>query len=457
MKAIVIFTILLITFLFTTCEKNYYYEADPRFFNDAMHGNIVGKIIQTDSKAMVLASQVAPVDSTAINPSDGSFEIKNLPIGNYDLTIKANDYRIYKRCNVMIQGGGTTYIGEVDLSTIPDLIASHYPEDRGEIVYNNRFSRLTISMTFTQPMDRKSVEEAFSTEPPTEGIFCWGQYSTAPNWIYYRDAFGDKGFDAGATITTYSKITSFSYQVSQKDSYTDTTYNVILSTSAKDTSGNYLRFPLKYSFRTIQSSSTINGIQTSPYHGDIDVSLISNSGIQIIFPRNMDQKSTEDAIYVTPESDIIFIWPQKNTLTVYTGGVFRADTKYTITIDSIAKDLDGNKLGNPFSFYFTTASVGVSNTNPINGELFVSPTTEIYITFNTYMVKSSVQNAFTISPYVAGTLDWSNNSKTVMKFVPSQSLNYNTKYTVKIETNAKDIFGSPIKEAHIFSFITRPD
>lgn len=35
--------------LFPNCEKNYYYETDPRFFNDAMHGNIVGKVIQTTS------------------------------------------------------------------------------------------------------------------------------------------------------------------------------------------------------------------------------------------------------------------------------------------------------------------------------------------------------------------------------------------------------------------------
>ena len=457
MKAGIVFTILMIMLLFTACEENNYYNTDPRYFNDAMHGNIVGKILQTSSRAVVTASQVDPVDSTVIDPSNGSFEIKNLPIGNYDLTIKANNYRIYKRCNVMIQGGGTTYIGEVDLSTIPDLVASHYPEDKGEIVYNNRFSRLTISMTFTQPMDRESVEKAFSTEPPTEGIFYWGYYSTSPNWIYYEDAMGYNGFDAGATITTYSKITSFSYQVSQKDSYTDTTYNVVLATSAKDTAGNFLRFPLTFSFSTIQSSNTLNGIQTNPYHGDVDVSLISGSGISITFPRNMNQKSTEEAITVLPGSDIIFIWPQKNSLTIYTGGVFRADTKYTVTIDSLARDLDGNKLGNTFSFYFTTASVGVSNTNPNNGELFVSTGTDIYITFNTYMIKSSVQNALNISPAIPGTLDWSNNSKTMMKFSPSQSLKYNTKYTITIGTHAMDMFGTHLKEPYSFSFITRPE
>ena len=457
MKTKVVFTILSMVLLFTNCEKNYYYETDPRFFNDAMHGNIVGKVIQTTSKAVVIASQVNPVESVVINPSDGSFEIKNLPIGNYDLTIKAENYRIYKRCNVMIQGAGTTYIGEVDLSTVPDLVASHYPEDRGEIVYNNRFSRLSISMTFTQPMDRESVEEAFSTDPPTEGIFYWGQYSTAPNWIYYENAQKYGGFDPGATITTYSKITSFSYRVSQKDSYTDTTYSVTLSTAAKDTTGNHLRFPLEFSFKTVQSSSTINGIQTSPSHGDIDVSLITYNGIQITFPRNMEPTSTENAISLIPESDIIFIWPNYNQLTIYTGGAFHANAMYEITINSTAEDLDGIKLGNPFSFSFSTASVGLSTTYPNNGELFVSTSSNIRLTFNTYMVKSSVQNAINISPEISGTLNWYNNSKTVMEFNTSQSLQHNTKYTVTIGTEARDIFGSNMKEPYTFSFITRPD
>ena len=132
---------MLVLFL-TTCEENNYYDADPRWFNDAMHGSIIGKVLQYTSNAKVIISQVHPVDSAVINDTDGSFEIHDLPIGNYDVTIKADNYLIYKLCNVMVQGGGSAYIGEVDLSTVPDLVSSHYPEDKEEIVYNNRYSRL---------------------------------------------------------------------------------------------------------------------------------------------------------------------------------------------------------------------------------------------------------------------------------------------------------------------------
>ncbi len=459
MKRCILPFIFPVILLITSCEKNIYNEVDPRFYNDAMHGSIVGKVLQTSSNAIVIASQVEPIDSTFIDPADGSFAIVNLPIGNYDLTIKAENYRIYKNCNVMVQGAGNTYIGEVDLSTVPDLVASHYPADKDEIAFNNRFSRLTVSMTFTQPMDRESVEEAFSTDPPTEGVFYWGQYSYAPSWNYFEDSkeYAYGGFDQGATITTYSKITSFSYRVAQKDCFIDTTYTVSLSTLAKDTAGNYLRFPLEFTFSTVQSSSTINGIQTYPYHGDIYVDLITNSGIKVTFPRNMDQSTTEKAITITPDTDPIFIWPKRNELTIYTGGAFRADTTYEVTIDSSAKDMDGVKMGDAFSFSFSTTSVGLSYTYPNNGELFVSRASDIRLTFNTYMVKSSVQSAFSISPAVSGSLDWYYDSKTVMLFSPYGDLQSNTKYTVTIGTEAKDIFGTYMNEPYVFSFITRPD
>jgi hypothetical protein len=459
MKHTAIILIVVTALLISGCEENIYNEVDPRFYNDAMHGSIVGKVLQKSSNALVIASQVEPVDSAVIDPEDGSFAIYDLPIGNYDLTIKADNYRIYKNCNVMVEGAGTNYIGEIDLSTVPDLVSTHYPGDKDEIAFNNRFASITISMTFTQPMDRESVEEALSTEPPTEGVFYWGQYSSAPSWDYFADSreYASGGFDQSATITTYSKITSFSYRVAQKDSYTDTTYNVTLSTLACDTAGNYLRFPLEFSFSTVQSSSTLNGIQTSPYHGDMYVDLISSSGIRITFPRNMDRPSTEEAVSIVPDSDPIFIWPQSNELTIYTGGAFRADTTYEITIDSTAMDLDGTRMGEIFTFSFSTSPVGLSYTYPNNGELFVSLTPNIRLTFNTYMVKSSVQAAFSITPSVSGSLNWYNESKTTLEYFNSSSLQPNTKYTITIGTEAKDIFGTHLKEPYVFSFITRPE
>jgi len=454
------FVVLLFNF---GCEDQVIYKDDPRLYNDAYHGHIVGKVMQNQSQAKVVVTQEVPVDSIYISREDGTFRIENLPIGNYDLVIKAANYRTYTRANVMVEGAGTTYIGEIDLSTVPDLVSYYYPDDHAEIVYNNQFARLSISVTFTRPMDRESVEAAFSTEPESEGIFFWGQYTTEPRLYYFVNEWDSRaGYDPGAIITTYSKISSFTYSMAQKDSYVDTTYQVTLSTAAKDTADNQLRFPLEFSFSTIQSSSTLNGIQTSPCHGDVNVELINHNGIQLTFPRNMDQSSTEAAISIEPEGDVIFIWPAYNSLTIYTGGIFKAETTYDIEVDETAKDLDGNPMQHPFSFSFTTAPVSIRSTYPRNGELFVDLDYAITMYFNTYILKSSVESAFQISPEIPGTFKWGTSSsysddKSVITFTPSRDFNINTKYTVTIGTEAKDMFGSHIKEPLTFAFITRPE
>lgn len=247
--------------------------------------------------------------------------------------------------------------------------------------------------------------------------------------------------------------------MSQKDSFVDTTYFINLSTEAKDTLGNNLRFPLEFHFRTIQSSSTQNGIQTNPYHGDVDVDLIANEGIQITFPRNMNKPSVENAITVSPSNDVIYLWPEKNSLTIYTGGVYHSNTTYNVTIDSTAKDLDGVLMGNPFSFSFSTAEIGMQSTSPRNGQVFVDLNQKIIMRFNTYMIKSSVQNAFSISPNISGAFEYdpNNNSRNTITFVPSRNYNTNTKYTVTISEAAKDLYGSYLAEPYEFSFVTRPE
>jgi hypothetical protein len=162
---------------------------------------------------------------------------------------------------------------------------------------------------------------------------------------------------------------------------------------------------------------------------------------------------------MSPMMETYFIWPAYNQLTIYTGGVFFANTTYNIKIDSTAEDLDGISLKQPFEFSFSTAPVKIQGTSPRNGELFVNHSDlKIQMTFNTYMKKSTIIDAFSISPSVSGTFNWyPSNSKTSLAFFPSGNLRPNTKYTVTIANTAEDLFGSRMKKPYSFSFITRPE
>ncbi len=445
------------------CKETIVEQQIPKeFTNDLLHADLIGKVTQKNSKAKVIVSQTIPIDSVEINPADGSFTFKDLRAGNYDVTIRADNYRIHYMTNVLLTGGSIKYIGEIKLSTIPDHIDSYYPEDNSEIVYDWRYGRITISLKFSRPMDRESVEKSLSINPKAEGVFYWGNYTQAPVGQMFSDpSLG--GFDRGATITTFSKVSSVTYSFARKDSYSDTTYTVTLGATAKDTTGKYLRFPLRFKFKTVQSYSTQNGIITDPVHGDINISPLNYNykGITVTFPRRMDKSSVELSTVVTPKMNAIFLWPSENQLRIYTGGPFLSDTTIAVIIDKAAKDKDGAAMGQTFSFSFRTASLSVENTSPSNGQLFVHPSEPIVISFNNYVTLSSAKEAITITPSINGAVSYGNyypyEQLNQIKFTPSSSLVPNTKYIVTVSPAIKDMYGTNMKSAYSFSFVTRPN
>ena len=131
-----------------------------------------------------------------------------------------------------------------------------------------------------------------------------------------------------------------------------------------------------------------------------------------------------------------------------------ADTIYIITIDATAKDLDGVHLEEQFQFSFTTESVRITSSYPRNGEVFIELTPKICINFNTYMIASTFQDAFSISPTAGGRFEWDDYNQNVC-FHPTR-LQPLTKYTIEVDTSVTDYFGTPLKEPYEFSFVTRP-
>ena len=430
------------------------------------NGSLVGVVTQKQSGAMVFARQVNVVDSAEISPDDGSFRIDHLPVGNYDVLIKAPQFGSCWIRRVSIETGGVTFLGEITLSHTPDLIEDYYPEDQSEVVFDRRWSQLSVSISFTGPMDRESVEAAFSTDPPSEGTFHWGTFAADPTPIYYWDDryLNDSAAmqEMGAEITTYTKIVSFTYRMARRDGYSDTTYTVTLSTAAMDTAGNALEFPLSYQFSTVQSSTSQNTILTQPENGDIYVDPMSNASIMVTFPRRMDASSTEAAITMTPQTNVIYVWAEPNQLRIYTGGPLHCDQLYSIVIGESAQDLDGQELAEPFTFSFETAPLEVENTAPQNGQIFVGTDDEIAFRFNSYIILSSVREAFSITPNISGTFErgygrYDHDSKDAVTFFPSATLKVNTKYTVTLNTSVRDLHGTFLPENVTFSFVTEPE
>src|SRR3972149_7095838 len=125
---------------------------------------------------------------------------------------------------------------------------------------------------------------------------------------------------------------SMTYGLAQKDAYTDTAYTVTLSTAAKDTTGEHLRFPLVFSFRTVQAYTSQYGILSSPTHGDINVKPLNFSGIRITFTRRMAPLSTTASTSITPSMNRVFLWPGEDKLLIYPGGPFPTARRVTAPV-----------------------------------------------------------------------------------------------------------------------------
>jgi hypothetical protein len=470
---------------------------------------IAGKILPVASKAKVYIEQGRPVDSAFIDPADGFFSVKGLSAGVYKVRIMANGYDTFSAL-FQISPGFSYDFGGIRLAernknfndSIPSVY-DKYPANAQELIYlpPDKYSQgsaaLYVSVSFDRPMNRESVEKAFSISPPIQGgYFVWyqntkrfGVSSETPTYQWDGASFYDtaaretNGMKAvvmdlamttpSAEITTYSVAKSFTFYLPRSQCFTDTTYTIRISRDAVDTSGTPLDTALTFYFKTVQSAVAYKDIEMLPHNGDDWVPLI-RSGISLTFPRRMDEASTQAGISVNLKAKPEFLWQDYNHLTVYTGGFFVPDTTYLITIDPNVKDIGGTALGTAETLSFRTEPIRISQTQPVRGQIGVALTNDIIFTFNTYMDRSSFAQrsvlASTTGDTASGSFNYRyyvsyNSSKlrydttfqlNQVGFSLSNNLKSNTLYTFTIGAGVKDLNGYAMKENYNLQFITVP-
>jgi hypothetical protein len=130
------------------------------------------------------------------------------------------------------------------------------------------------------------------------------------------------------------------------------TYIVIIDTTASDTKGARLSAPYEFSFATqpIRIESTTPG----PKETWVD----SNAIVWVLFNTDMDMESVDSAFkMVDSELNNVtgsFVWLYPSIMEFHPDPVLAADKTYTVTIDTMAKDMHGSHLDKTFSFWFKT-------------------------------------------------------------------------------------------------------
>ncbi|MCJ7578365.1 MAG: Ig-like domain-containing protein [candidate division Zixibacteria bacterium] len=191
-----------------------------------------------------------------------------------------------------------------------------------------------------------------------------------------------------------------------------------------------------------------------------------NDPIRIIFRRDMDRKSVEDAFHVQPLVEGDFFWYSYERKGIYGStllefipwNLFATNTRYQVTIDTTASDVEGIRLSKPYQFSFITEPIRILSTKPAHKETWVSQNAHVSIIFNTDMDVESVILAFKMVDSklkdVVGKFIWY--TQQYIEFYPDFMLATNEKYTVTIDTNAKDMYGGTLDNPYNFWFKTRP-
>lgn len=236
------------------------------------------------------------------------------------------------------------------------------------------------------------------------------------------------------------------------------TYVGKITTFAKDLKGNALQANYIWSFSTGLSLIPLV-VETDPANNATGVVL--NKIVTATFNINMDASTINTTTFTLKQGTtaVAGIVSYSGTTAVFTPTTpFSANTVYTATITTGAKNAAGVALQNNYVWNFTTGTISapfVTSTDPLNNATGVAQNKIITATFNTPMDPSTISaSTFTLkigTIAVAGTVSYSGSTAT---FTPSSNLSLNTRYTATVTTGAKNVAGIPLANNFVWTFNT---
>jgi hypothetical protein len=244
----------------------------------------------------------------------------------------------------------------------------------------------------------------------------------------------------------------------------NTTYTATVTTGAEDKAGNALAGNYMWTFTTgaAMDDTPPTVVSTDPADNATDVAL--NKIITAKFSEAMDPLTITTATFTLKQGTTSI-----SGAVTYVGLVatfkpaarLTANTTYTATITTGAKDLAGNALAGNYVWTFTTGAAldvtlpTVISTDPANNATDVALNKIITATFSEAMDPLTVTTAtFTLkqgTTPVSGAVTYVGTGGI---FTPTSPLTANTTYTATITTGAEDLAGNALASSYVWTFTT---
>ena len=307
------------------------------------------------------------------------------------------------------------------------------------------------------------------TEGETIKTYTTDTYASLPKKYSFKpDEFGNgfywiEGLTPGATLKI--KVEADGFAPSEEIEYT-----VPATVGATTIQG--------LAVKDIQLSKLIPAkVKTVERRLDMNSHVIQRLPMDIIFDRQMDKASVEEAFEISPDADVSLSWQNDFTLRVNISKL-NFDTDYTITIKgSVAKNsltgqfLDGvgnGTEGSDFVFRFTSCNTDVLPPVIVSydpqEEQEISSRPIVRIEFDEPLNEQTISpnGQITVTDNAGNNIDgqlnyyMSSNFKSVIHYTFYDDLTPNETYTVKLASGIEDWYGNAMPDDFEFTFTPRP-
>ena len=182
-----------------------------------------------------------------------------------------------------------------------------------------------------------------------------------------------------------------------------------------------------------------------------------NGTIAIEFSQIMNHSSVAANFSISPPVNGSIQWeirPSGSIMRFTPEIEFQSNTSYTITLTHLAETASGDTLAFDVISHFHTENFKLVSSNPPDLATFVSPQTEIFLSFNTMVDRLSLEENFAIEPLTLGNFHWYDAWR--VSFQPGYYLESNTEYRIYNLQYVSDIYGNFVSSKNSFTFTTEP-
>jgi hypothetical protein len=281
-----------------------------------------------------------------------------------------------------------------------------------------------MTITFSTPMDRDSVEASIAIVPATAVSYAWS------------------GGDTVLAVRPTNRWTP------------DTLYSITIQPGALAQSGRPSTAPARTEFLTRAAIPTVVGATSK-----VGKRIAVTTAFTITFDRAVDPATVESGIRLRPKTagtvELDSISNGAPTYTFTPDKSLRTGTRYRLVVDGV-RDSDGLAFAPVTKAFRTVAAPKVVRFRPLGRTQDVPRTADISVRFTQSMDRATTKRAFAVTiggKEIAGKIAFAEDD-TVLVFDPKKSLPYDARVIASVAAGAKSADGVALGSAEKVAFRT---